>query len=863
MACHVRHSVENTLRSFIFGVLDGSPGNLPKASAAEQYYFRHINRLCAAYATLADMILMLLGDSVKRKERISALLGDAMSYLYLASCTLRHFAMQGRPEEEKPLMHWACRQMLFQAEESLDRLLQNFPNALMGTMMRLIVFPRGRRFQSPSHKMDRQAAKAILNPGAVRNRLTEGIYLPKADHEPLAVLEECFEAVVVAETLEARMRQAKKEGRLNASNPQDLLHEALEKQIVSAEEASLLHRAEALRKQVIHVDDFDLFFARNEKKMSIADMKSLKDQYPIGTSWNIEIPRIDLVQLMEDAVHRYGDAPCIDSLGKKYSYQEVGSLIQKAAAGLQAMGVTKGVKVGLYMPNTPYYPILFFAALKAGAVVVNFCPMHTVSELREQAVDSDTRLMITLDLKDMFEKSIQLQKEGVLDQVIACRMDDVLPFLKAQAYRILRGSQIARPEDYGVQDAAWLVSFRDLISSRKPFQPVTLDADDLAVLQYTGGTTGTPKGAMLTHYNLIANVFQIEEYFRASSNKPEVAALLRPGKERVLATIPYFHIFGMTVAMLTSLKIGSELIILPDPRNIKETLKTIQEKKPTLFPAVPRLLQAICESPKTASMDLSALETVISGGAALPTPMKANFEGVTKKSGLVKQGYGLTEAAPVVASNPPYGTNKADSVGLPLPRTKIRITDPYDPDCVLPLGEVGEICIYGPQVMKGYYKRDKETAEVLHDGWLRTGDLGYLDEDCYLHIVDRKKRLILVNGFNVYPTQIENAIAKHPAVAECIVISVPDARSGEAAKAFIRLWKNADNKPNASQIRDFLSESLSRIELPKHIEFVDEELPKTAVGKPDWRSLQERERLQNVAYGAEETMNNINMEQAS
>jgi long-chain acyl-CoA synthetase len=262
------------------------------------------------------------------------------------------------------------------------------------------------------------------------------------------------------------------------------------------------------------------------------------------------------------------------------------------------------------------------------------------------------------------------------------------------------------------------------------------------------------------------------------------------------------------------------------------------------------------------SFDLSSLRTVISGGAALPNNVKASYELAVSKDGVIKQGYGLTEAAPVAASNPPYGLNKSESVGLPMPLTQIKITNPDDPERVLKVGEIGEICIQGPQIMKGYYNKEKETAEVLKNGWLHTGDLGYLDSDFYLHIVDRKKRLILVNGFNVYPSQIESAISQHPAVIECMVISVPDARSGEAAKAFIRLRKNQQNLPTISELKEFLTTHLSRIELPKHIEFVTEELPKTAVGKPDWKTVQERERLKTVST-TETIFPNHGVEQAS
>ncbi|WP_373531735.1 acyl-CoA dehydrogenase [Vampirovibrio sp.] len=873
MAQHVRHSVENTFRSLFFGLTSGHFSGVPQADKTEAFYFRHINRLSAAYATLADNILMLLGDSVKRKERISALLGDSMSYLFMASAVLRHYQANGRLEDERLLVHWSCQTLLHQAEESMDRLLNNFPNPVLGALLRPVIFPLGRRIDLPSHRLDRKVARVLIEPGSLRDRLTDGIYLPTSETEPLGKLEQCMRMAIQADALEVTIRQAKKEGRLTSQTPAALLQEAAAQKILSVDELSLLKRVEVLRKQVLAVDDFDLHFNFEEKKTAFADGKRLKAIYPLGTRWNLDIPRTDLVQMVEQAVDQYKDLPCIDSLGKKYNYAEFGALVSKAAAGLQAIGVQKGDKIGLYMANTPYYPILFFAALKAGAIVVNFCPMHTLNELRDQAVDSQTKMMVTLDLKDSFEKSMHLQKEGILERVIACKMEEVLPFFKSHAYRLFRGSQIARPEENGDtrlvanSGADQLIWFRELITQKKAFTPVLIEPEDVAVLQYTGGTTGTPKGAMLTHANLVSNVYQIEEYFGVSANKPQCEALLRPGKERVLATIPYFHIFGMTVAMLSSLKMGSEILILPDPRNTLEILKTIQEKKPTLFPAVPRLLQAICESPKMANFDLGGFEKVISGGAALPDNFKQSFEKATGKKGLIKQGYGLTETSPVAAANPPYGINKSESVGLPLPQTRIQIVDAEDPDRVLTMGEVGEICVSGPQVMKGYYNRPEETAQILRNGWFLTGDLGYLDDDYYLHIVDRKKRLILVNGLNVYPTQIEQAISRHPAVMECMVISVADSRSGEAAKALIRL--KAGHAVSAQQIQVFLSEYLSRIELPKHIEFINYELPKTAVGKPDWRTMQEREKLAALPHGdvgisgITDIQDGLDMEQAS
>lgn len=859
MAWHVQHSATNTLASLWLGLTDGWGSRVPKdAQPFERRYFQHMNRLSAAYATLADVMLMVLGDSVKRRERISALLGDVMSHLYLASCVLRHYQAQGRKVEDVALVRWACQTHLAQVEDSLDRLLQNFPIAGLGSWMRMVILPRGRRMHPPTHRMDRAVAAALLKPGAQRDRLTHGIYLPESRQESLAQLEHCFKLVVTAETLDERMRQARKQGVLTEKQPDALVQEALVKHVLTADEAEHLAQTERWRHVVIQVDDFDAALLEPalsvlpEEKKAWASHQTLESRYPAGIHWDAMIPDdMTLVDLIEQAVQTYADQPCIDFLGKKYAYRDLDRLINQAAAGLQAIGVKPGVQVGLYMPNTPYYPVLFFAALKAGATVVNFCTMHTVAELRQQAEDSATRIVVTLDLTEFYDKAETLRQEGVLDRVVVCRMEAVLPFVKAKAFRFLKRHQWTdlRTQTNGNGLASPVLPFEDLVSTRIPFTPVAIAPSDLAVLQYTGGTTGTPKGAMLTHANLVANVFQIEAYFTASPDKPVVQALLRPGHERVLASIPYFHIFGMTVAMVMGLKLGGELLILPNPRDMKQTVKTLREKRPTLFPTVPRLLQALAECPGITAQDLSSLETVISGGAALPPGVVAEFERLAGKPGLIRQGYGLTETAPVAACNPPFGANKSDSVGLPLPGTQIRITDPEHPDRVLPLGEVGEICIAGPQVMAGYFQRDQETSESLHQGWFRTGDLGYLDADYYVHIVDRKKRMILVNGFNVYPTQIEAVLSTHPAVAECLVIGVPDGRSGEAAKVFVRLRTGAPNPPAPEDLRDFMAMTLSRIEVPKYVSLVRDELPKTPVGKPDWRAMQERERLSMLGYG--------------
>jgi len=356
-----------------------------------------------------------------------------------------------------------------------------------------------------------------------------------------------------------------------------------------------------------------------------------------------------------------------------------------------------------------------------------------------------------------------------------------------------------------------------------------------------------PKGAMLTHFNLVANCHQIEAFFGASPEKPSAPGLLRPGKERYLAAIPYFHVFGMMTAMLSSLKLGGHHILMPNPRDLKQVLQAIDKKKPTMFPAVPRLLQALSEHPDAGKYKFSSLLAVISGGAALPPAVKKSFEDATGQKDVIKQGYGLTETSPAVTSNPAYGANKPDSVGMAYPRTEIKIAHPDNPDQVMKIGEIGEILIRGPQVMKGYYNKPEETAAVItKDGWLMTGDLGYLDNDMYLHIVDRKKRMIIVNGYKVYPNQVEKAISEHPDVAECVVIGINDDRSGEAGKAFIR-FKQGHNPVSEADLRAFLDGKINRIEMPKTMEFVTEELPKTAVGKPDWKKLQDQERAKTTS----------------
>lgn len=575
----------------------------------------------------------------------------------------------------------------------------------------------------------------------------------------------------------------------------------------------------------------------NKENLAHAKQENLQKLYPAGTQWDIDIPHVDLVRIIDEAIVKYSNNTAIDFMGKKITYQELGLLIAHAAKGLQDMGVKKGTKVGLYMPNTPFYPIMFFAALKVGATVVNYSPLYTEEELRRQVKDSGTTVLVTNELKDYFDKAHNLVEDGDLENVIQCPISDMLPTLKSLLYRFAKRSDITKIKTN-------IIDFKSLTNNNGYYEPVAIDPDSPAVLQYTGGTTGVPKGAMLSHFNLVANACQIQEFFGYKTGKAYDPAYMMEGQERVLATIPYFHVFGMMTAMISPLKMGSELVILPNPRDIDATINTIHKKRPTMFPAVPRLLQAIGENPKAAKKDLSSMKKIIAGGAPLTQNVKESFEEAVGNKDLIYQGYGLSETSPVATSNPPGAVPRSDTVGMPYPNTEIKITDPDNPDKVLDIGEVGEICIRGPQVMSGYYNRPEETEKVMtKDGWFRTGDLGFLDKDLYVKIVDRKKRMLIVNGHNAYPTQIESELGKHPAIAEAVVIGLPDERSGEAAKAFVRFKPDlaVSKRPSEEDLRAFLLQTMNRLDVPKFFEVREEELPKTSVGKPDFKALENEE----------------------
>jgi long-chain acyl-CoA synthetase len=548
--------------------------------------------------------------------------------------------------------------------------------------------------------------------------------------------------------------------------------------------------------------------------------------YPPGIDWHARFPEQPLYRFLEDSAERFADRPCLDFMGKGYSYAEVGALVRRAAKGFAALGVGRGTRVGLMLPNTPYYVIAYYAVLEAGGTVVNLNPLYAPPEIRHLVEDAEVEIMLTLDLKPHYAMLAPLVGQTSVKKIVLCPMAEILPFAKAAFYRLVKRGDTARSP----QDGAHL-SFAELIANDGDFAPVAVEPmRELAVLQYTGGTTGVPKGAMLTHQNLVANARQCLAWF------PD----MRPGEERVLAVLPFFHVFAMTVAMNLAIACGAEITLLPR-FEIKTLLAAIRRKRPTTMPGVPTLFTAIFSSPEAANTDLTSIRSCISGGAPLPVEVKSRFEAMTRCT--VVEGYGLSETSPVVACNPLKGVNKAGAVGLPVPGTIIEIAALDEPGRLLPQGERGEVVVRGPQVMAGYWRKPEATAAVLADGRLRTGDVGYLDADGYLFLVDRIKDIIIAGGYKIYPRNVEEAIYQHPKVAECVVLSVDDAYRGQTVKAFVVPVAGA--ALDEDELRRFLKDKLSPIETPKLFEFRTS-LPKTLIGKPSKKALQEEEAAKRV-----------------
>src|SRR5262245_3204902 len=553
-------------------------------------------------------------------------------------------------------------------------------------------------------------------------------------------------------------------------------------------------------------------------KISGGDFPWLK-AYPKDIDWGMEIQPTLLTSLLDDAVVAHGSRTCTHFMGKRLSFAEIGALSDQAAKGLQALGVGEGVKVGLLMPNCPTFVVFYHGILKAGGTVVNFNPLYSQEEIEHQARDSGTKIMVTLDLAATFDKVEGLLASGSLDKAVVASFASLLPKLKAGGMKLRRGPKLAQI-DKSPQKAK-IVADKDLLANDGNYRRPAIGTDAIAVLQYTGGTTGTPKGAMLTHANLSINLQQVMAW-RGQT--------MQAG-DRIVGVLPLFHVFAMTTVMNFGIGQGMGMILLPSFELI-ETSQLTTKIKPKRMPRARTLSNATMPHPRIRDADLTSPEFCSSSGAGWPIEAKRGFEAMC--SCTLTEGYGLSETSPVASCNPHDRPPKEGSIGLPLPGTEFSIRSLEDPSVVVERGEAGEICIAGPQVMAGYWNKPEETASAFVGRFFRTGDVGYMDEEGFIFIVDRIKDMINASGFKVYPRRIEDVLYEHPTVEEVTVIGIPDTYRGEAPKAFVKLKEGA--RATQAELLEFLRPRLSKIELPAEIEFRDE-LPKTLVGKHSKKEL--------------------------
>ncbi|HEY4202450.1 MAG TPA: long-chain fatty acid--CoA ligase [Devosiaceae bacterium] len=543
--------------------------------------------------------------------------------------------------------------------------------------------------------------------------------------------------------------------------------------------------------------------------------------YPDGIVWDTPIDTRPVHEQVLAACASRPMAMALDFLGGTTSFGDLAkSIIAFAGALQQQFGVKKGTRVALMLPNTPFYVIAYYGVLRAGGTVVNCNPLYTVSELSHIAGNSDAEVMVTLDLKQIFDKAEALVVAGHVKSLVVCHFPEALPLTKRVLYSLVKRRDLAKVRRSPIANrVTW---FAEMISRKATPDPVIIDPfHDIAVQQYTGGTTGLPKAAMLTHANIAANMSQIDKWGGSVFNPPS----------KIVAVLPFFHIFAMTVCMNVPLCKGIPTYMLPR-FELKALLDLLVRAKPNILPAVPTLLHAMAKSDAVTAQHLASIEIAVSGGAALSDETRKLFA-AKNSTALLAEGYGLTEASPVVCCAALRVPSKPLSIGQPIPATDLRFVD-IDSGKPVAQGERGELQIKGPQVMIGYYNDPEGTKGAFDDGWLKTGDVGYMDEDGYVFLVDRVKDLIICSGFNVYPRNIEEALCHHPAVDEVNVIGVKDEYRGEAPVAFIKL-KQGQNV-TVPELKSFLADKLSKIEMPREIIFKDA-LPKTLVGKLSKKEL--------------------------
>ena len=544
------------------------------------------------------------------------------------------------------------------------------------------------------------------------------------------------------------------------------------------------------------------------------------ESYHHPTPWDAQFEPIALPEMFARTTRANPEAPFLHFLGRTYAYRELYDEARRFAAGLQALGIAKGDRVGLFLPNVPIYASAYYGAMMAGAVVVNFSPLYTVEELAWQVADSGTRLLVTVDVPELYGTASQVLESSALETLVVGSLADQLPMGKSLLLRTLGRSKIAKVE--------WSHAIRPWSEMTPDGEAVSVAIDpraDLALLQYTGGTTGRPKGAMLGHDQLSMNAQQVAAINPFGNVQDEV----------FMGALPFFHVFANTSLLNHAVATGASIAMLPR-FDAGQVLKAIAKHKATGFPGVPTMFQALLDHPDIGKTDLSSLKVCISGGAPMPAPVHTKFEEVTGVR--VVEGYGLTESSGVVSVNPYAGKRKKGTIGQVVAGTQVILLDKEDPSKLAPEGEPGELAIHGPQIMRGYWNRPEASEEVFvthgNVSYLRTGDVAVIDEDGFLEIVDRIKDMIAVGGFKVFPSQVEDVLLENSAVKEALVIGVPHDYLGEMPRAYVTLYPDAET--DAETLADWLNTHVGKHERVESI-VIREELPKTLIGKLDRKAL--------------------------
>ena len=556
-------------------------------------------------------------------------------------------------------------------------------------------------------------------------------------------------------------------------------------------------------------------------------------QYDSGVPLSLSYPEVPLHQVLSQTAARFPDRPAILFYGRVIRYSELDALVSRFAQALSRQGVGKGSVVGIMLPNLPQTVIAFYGSLRAGATVTMINPLYVEPEIRHQVTDSGCETLLVFD--QFYPRVEPLLRQGSLKRVIVAGVADYLPWLKRLLYplKARREGQRVRPPAHPAVHA-----FRPLLEVPPEPPAVPVVPDDTALLQYTGGTTGVPKGVVLTHRNLVSNTLQCRQW-----------CVLSEGAEVVLGVLPFFHVYGMSVCMNLALSMGSSLVLLPRFQ-IKDVLQAIVRERVTLFPGIPAMYAAINAYQNLDRYNLRSIRVCISGSGPLHPSVQERFESLT--GARLVEGYGLTEASPVTHANPigqPVEQRRTRSIGVPFPDTDARIMDAETGQRELPVGEIGELVVRGPQVMRGYWRRDDETRQVLRDGWLYTGDMARRDADGYFYIEDRKKDMIKSGGENVYPREVEEVLLRHPKVKDAVVVGIPQELRGELIKAYVVLKEG--EKAASADLLEHCRKELARFKVPKRVEF-RKELPKTIVGKVLRRVLVEEELKRRVTPQAED-----------